>query len=205
MKKTQSTCKRGFTLIELLVVIAIIGLLAALAFPAFNKAMDSAHQATDISNVKQVGVTFFTYANDNDGNYPTTNTTAVDLFNSLTNGGYITTPSIVSSTGSTPMTPGSAFVAANIGWGCAEGLTTSDNSGLPLVWSTGTTMTVNGSSLVIDATTNYWGKKGKQFAAVYYLNGSAGSPKFNRTAANNYTATNALLGMPSTYTLTNLN
>jgi prepilin-type N-terminal cleavage/methylation domain-containing protein len=43
---------RGFTLIELLVVIAIIAILAAILFPVFAQARDSARKATSISNVK---------------------------------------------------------------------------------------------------------------------------------------------------------
>ena len=46
-------CRRAFTLIELLVVIAIIAILAAILFPVFAQAKDSAKQASCISNAKQ--------------------------------------------------------------------------------------------------------------------------------------------------------
>lgn len=59
--------KRGFTLIELLVVIAIIALLAALLSPALKSARDSAKQIACMSNLKQIGLAFLQYANDNDG------------------------------------------------------------------------------------------------------------------------------------------
>lgn len=58
--------KKGFTLIELLVVIAIIAILAAILFPVFAQAKESAKRTSDLSNTKQIGLAFMMYANDND-------------------------------------------------------------------------------------------------------------------------------------------
>jgi prepilin-type N-terminal cleavage/methylation domain-containing protein/prepilin-type processing-associated H-X9-DG protein len=67
--------RAAFTLIELLVVIAIIALLAAILFPVFAKAREKARQATCASNLRQIGLAFLQYTQDNDAGYPNTEDT----------------------------------------------------------------------------------------------------------------------------------
>ncbi len=62
---------RAFTLIELLVVIAIIAILAAILFPVFAQAKESALQTTCLSNQKQLSTAMMMYINDNDDGYMT--------------------------------------------------------------------------------------------------------------------------------------
>ena len=59
------TRRRGFTLIELLVVIAIIGILAAMVFPVFARARESARKAVCLSNVKNIALAVQMYLGDN--------------------------------------------------------------------------------------------------------------------------------------------
>lgn len=60
----------GFTLIELLVVIAIIAILAAILFPVFAKARDSARTIQCTSNMRQLGTGLMMYAQDYDETMP---------------------------------------------------------------------------------------------------------------------------------------
>ena len=59
--------QRAFTLIELLVVISVISLLMAILLPALGKARESGRRTVCISNLKQLTLSWTTYASDNDG------------------------------------------------------------------------------------------------------------------------------------------
>ena len=84
--------RRAFTLIELLVVIAIIAILAAILFPVFAQAKESAKKSACLSNSKQIGLAIMQYLSDYDDTYPQAyyykNNTAT--LNGGSSGGYIT-------------------------------------------------------------------------------------------------------------------
>ncbi len=66
----MSKRSRGFTLIELLVVIAIIGILAAMVFPVFARARESARKTICLGNVKNLSLAIQMYLSDNSDKLP---------------------------------------------------------------------------------------------------------------------------------------
>jgi len=67
MKGVIMSKNKGFTLIELLVVISIIALLMALLMPALDRARSLATAVSCRSNLRQWGLYFSMYTNDNEG------------------------------------------------------------------------------------------------------------------------------------------
>lgn len=67
----MNSAHRAFTLIELLVVVAIVSILAAILFPVFAQAKESAKKTSCLSNQKQLILSTLMYMTDADGVAPT--------------------------------------------------------------------------------------------------------------------------------------
>ena len=60
----------GFSLVELLVALAVVAVLAALAFPALQRAAEKTRTSRDAGNLRQIGAGLLMFAVENGGRLP---------------------------------------------------------------------------------------------------------------------------------------
>jgi prepilin-type N-terminal cleavage/methylation domain-containing protein/prepilin-type processing-associated H-X9-DG protein len=90
--------KSGFTLIELLIVIAIIALLAAILFPVFSRARESARRTSCASNLKQMALGIAQYTQDYDERFPPHRRNGTDQYIVIATGAPVASCSSTSAT-----------------------------------------------------------------------------------------------------------
>ncbi len=82
-RRPSAVPSRGFTLIELLVVVAIIALLIGILLPSLGQARERAKRSACLSNLRQVHLSFYMYAQDSNDQVPLGYRTVSKQFNSM--------------------------------------------------------------------------------------------------------------------------
>ena len=130
--------EKGFTLIELLVVILIIGILAAIAIPAFLNQRGKAYDAAAKSQVKTAQTAMETYATDHNGTYTSNKSDLVAIEPTLGDTGTGSTlgnPTANGTTGytlvSTASSTGDAFTLTDTSGSVTRTCSTGSGGGSP--------------------------------------------------------------------------
>jgi prepilin-type N-terminal cleavage/methylation domain-containing protein/prepilin-type processing-associated H-X9-DG protein len=117
--------RKGFTLVELLIALLIISILAAMLFPVFARARESARKTTCLSSVAQLGTALQMYAVDWYGALPPKDNDWAPLYDYIRNVDVLhcpTDPEPVRITGD-PQAPGGRFAIPYSSYVYRSGLT----------------------------------------------------------------------------------
>ena len=127
----------GFTLVELLVVMLILGLLAAIAIPAFFNQRDKARDSQAKVYDRTAETAMETYATDNGGNYSGATAAKLQGIESTLNGATISGVTVPAGSGDT--TNNSYTVSVTSSTGNVFSITRHDNGTTSLTCTTGGT------------------------------------------------------------------
>jgi type IV pilus assembly protein PilA len=94
LRQRMAKEESGFTLVELLVVMLILGLLAAIAIPAFFNQRDKARDSQAKVYDRTAETAMETFATDNQGTYAGANAAALQNIESTLNGATISTVAV---------------------------------------------------------------------------------------------------------------
>ena len=135
--RERSQGESGFTLVELLVVMLILGLLAAIAIPAFFNQRDKARDSQAKVYDRTAETAMETYATDNGGNYAAATAAKLQGIESTLNGATISAVTVPA--GGADTSNNSYQVSVTSSTGNVFSITRHDNGTTSLTCTTGGT------------------------------------------------------------------